>query len=254
MNHLLFEYSESNSLLFKQLQNGNEKALEAFYTRAYPLFFRYAMYLTENEFEAFSIVQEAVLKAWQMREKIDNIGHLFCFIKLQIRWRCYSFLRVMKTQRRRIYSFDEKPISDALLLCAWNNSTEDISIMMPAQLHAVSSILQTLPTKRKRMLDVYLNGGTIKYIALSFGCSVSKASAEIRSAIQHLRQAIKPVRPIVCLTDNNSTYAHLDNTTQRIIYLRNVAGDSFNDIALKMKLPVLEVLKLYMDVKPRKTA
>lgn len=254
--HPLFQHNDTNNLLVQQIKQGDERALQQFYTQAYPLFFRYACYITGEAFEAFSIVQEAVLRAWAMRDRMESMQHLYCFIKLQVRWRGYYFLKTGKKRQRRLISLEEEPLTETLLLYAWNNTQQDTAIAAPGQLQAVYSIINTLSPKSKAMLDMYFAGGaTATHIARHFGCSVSKAAAEIRDAIQKIKQAVNPGRPV----KHNSIhapcrYAHLPESVQQVIRLRDEAGRSFNEIAATLKLPVLEVVKQYMDAKQLKTA
>lgn len=76
-----------------QLKNGQEAGLNHFYNRLYPVVSYWAFKRVKDDVAASSIAQEAFLKLWLVRAKINDIKELITFLSQRVKQGCTDFYR-----------------------------------------------------------------------------------------------------------------------------------------------------------------
>ena len=90
------------------LRNGDEIGLEHFYNRLFGSFSYKARKRVKDELASTSIAQEAFLRLWLVRDKMENIVKVITFLKAQINEGCEAFYKKPSERfHRDLIKFEE---------------------------------------------------------------------------------------------------------------------------------------------------
>jgi DNA-directed RNA polymerase specialized sigma24 family protein len=152
-------------------------------------------------------VQEAFLKGWQFRERMENMRHIYCFMRQDVSWKCFACL------------YDER------------------------KLKAIEEALPYLPASRHTIMTLYFKHGmSYKKIARRFGASVPVISTEVRKGLESIKKVVHAqkrldIKNTVPAAANGHAYTkNLDTEMQQIFKLRYEQKNSFAAIAEKMNV------------------
>lgn len=76
-----------------QLRNGQESGLNHFYKRLYPVISYWALKRVKDDVAASGIAQEAFLKLWLLRAKMNDVSEIIAFLGQRIKQGCTDFYR-----------------------------------------------------------------------------------------------------------------------------------------------------------------
>jgi len=121
--------------------------------------------------DAEDAVQEAMVKAWQRWESIENPASWVCTVAYR------AYLRQARARDRHAVSLDEsacEPTADS-----------DLGIFADGQ--QVLQLLRALPPGQRTVAALFYDGLTCEDIAVL----VAKPTATVRSQLRHARNALK---------------------------------------------------------------
>ncbi|GAA4906137.1 sigma-70 family RNA polymerase sigma factor [Mucilaginibacter defluvii] len=238
----------SESEVLVQFTNGNETALRSIYNATSGKLIRQATKIVGDNFTASCIVQEAFLKAWELRERMRSILHVYRFLRLTVTWKCYAWLNkpANRFSRTKTIYYGDMSLFE-------NSYCQSVSFPKQGteeqQLDAIGKVLLYLPVKSKDIFDLYFSKGySYRKIAERYGRSVQGISADIRHSVAKVRQMIQ-VKSEETKPGKTSLAAYdvfLQGVQLTIFRLRYEQKQSFECIANTLALPLTEVQRQYV--------
>jgi RNA polymerase sigma factor (sigma-70 family) len=230
-------------------RDGDEKALEYVYTRYYGPLCNDARQILRDEFTVSCIVHEAFLKGWEFRETMENMRHIYCFIRQDIRWKCYSFLA---NPLNRFHSSLIHYEGVANFFYPADAEEEDHGLA-EKKLKAIEEALPYLPANRQTIMTLYFRYGySYKRIAARFGTSKQAISVEVQKSLESLKKIVHAQKKLTVKTTaptNNIRQPNTENMDpemQHIFKLRYEQKHSFAAIAERMNVPQGYVQQQYV--------
>lgn len=237
---------EINNMKFESFKRGDERGLSYFHTNYYSYLLRYAFNRCNDSFISESVVQDGFLKVWDYRERIQTQRHLFCFVRLYIRWKIIAHYKSNKSR----YHFRTHLIESPETLPIIDNE-DDTTITQKAidesNLQLIRNVLKYLPIEKQSIVKQILDCKTSKEIKLRYG--VSRFSDIIDDVSKHLRPLLNGQK---LLSENRvkepiSNIESLDEKQNRIYTLRKLKGYSFSEICGLLDIGMNEAITCYSD-------
>ncbi|MFV0141110.1 RNA polymerase sigma factor [Empedobacter falsenii] len=231
---------------YELLKKGDPKALEQIYSRHKRLLFWIGKQIITDEFVVECLVQDAFLKLWEYREKIEKPEHIFFFTRLVLKHSCYSHYRSSKNKFfRSVHSLDS--YENYLTVYDPLEVAENImdKVIHDQHYEEIRKILPLLSAERKHLIELCLKYGfRYKAIANAMGKRVSETSKEIKSAIEDVKNLINSYDVFVSKKKTVSEEKAPNQMTEKqslILKLRFEMKQSFTTIAKTLELSQKEV-------------
>jgi len=227
-------------------RNGDEKAFEYVYIRYYGALSNHGRQIVRDEFAVNCIVNEAFLKGWKWREKMESMRHIYCFIRQEVNWKCFAYLSNPSNRFHRQLVHPEY-IGDLPDL----SEEEDEPTLADKKLKAIEAALPYLPANRQTIMTLYFKYGySFKRIARRFGISNQAISREVQKSLEDLRKIVhvqkrlndrKPEKPARQVHTEG-----MDEETRQVFSMRYVEKLGFAEIAEKLRMPLMRVQQQYL--------
>jgi DNA-directed RNA polymerase specialized sigma subunit len=249
LHHISMESQKTNLYLtlFKQ---GNQRAMDFIYRRSFHSLLLFGKGLIDDEFLVSCILHECYLKAWEHRQRMQSLAHIYRFIRMNLRW---QILRHIEQSRRTIYGqtllvdhFD-KTIGD------FEDPTEDIEKCEQdiLRLEMITESMKYLPLESGQIASLYFKQGlTRRQIANRLGTNTRQISCQIERSIEQIKSIVHAA-PIknhslsqtqqVCIKPDI-----LDDQQAMVYDLRKNHKLSFGDIARRLGFPQTQVQQQYI--------
>ena len=234
---------------FELLKKGNSTAFERIYVRYNKRIFWFGKQIIEDEFVVECLLQDVFLKLWEYREKIESPNHIFFFLRLVMKYSCYSHYAKPKNKFFRTVSSLESYENYQSYLAGYDsaNVLENLN-EQETQQHYFDQIIKVLPllnAERKHLIELCLKHGfQYKAIAHVMGRGITETSNEIKSAIEDLKKILSHQDKLIIKTKTVSTVEKQDQITKTqslILKLRCEHKQSFTNIAEELQLSQKEV-------------
>ena len=251
---ILCETTE-NLLYFERFKQGDEKALAYIHKHTYRLLEYHGRQIIDDNFAVKSLVQEVYIKAWDTRHKIENMHHLYCFMKINLSWNCLSWLKSARNTfyRKKIYCTDNTEAYESYHSYAW----EEIELLSrffdEERMEMIEKVIPYLPPDRQTMVDLHFKQGlSYKAIARRFGTSHMTVHTEVQKGLEQLKKMIQRQKKEATISKRAisldvSASAALDLEMTQIFRLRLEYKMGFATIAEKMKLGQEYVQQKYVE-------
>ncbi|MGN6601468.1 MAG: sigma factor-like helix-turn-helix DNA-binding protein [Ginsengibacter sp.] len=243
-------------------RNGDEKAFEYVYARYYRPLYRHGYEIIDDEFAVNCIVNEAFLKGWKFREQMENMRHIYCFIRQNVKWKCYTYLKNPTNRFHRMLAHPEY-LSN---LPGIPGSEKEEHQLADKKLKAIEEALPYLPGNRQTIMTLYFKYGySCKRIARRFGTTNQAISLEVKRSLESLRKMVhaqkrlnerKPPMLMHAQKKLNErkplkSWRHLntegmDEQTRQVFTMRYVEKQEFATIAQKLGIPLARVQQHYV--------
>lgn len=239
-------------LEFLRFSNGDESGLTYFYQQFQRPLLRHGQTITTDEFVIQSSIQEAFLKAWNLRHRLTSIGHTYRFIRLNVTWKCYEYYRKPGNQfYKRIILTDF--IEGAWLPSHWQEWDEQEHAawkINEERLQSIYKAMPYLPADRQTILTLYYRYGlSYKQIAKRFSTGNQTIYLELQKGIEFLKKVIhreQPRKLSVTPTDSSPYPERLHGEMLQLFRLRYEQKLGFDAIASQMNLSVAYVQQQYL--------
>ncbi|TGN26060.1 RNA polymerase sigma factor [Empedobacter tilapiae] len=234
---------------FELLKKGNSTAFERIYVRYNKRIFWFGKQLIMDEFVVECLLQDVFLKLWEYREKIESPDHIFFFLRLVMKYSCYSHYAKPKNKFFRTVNSLENYENYQSYLAGYDPADviENLN-EQETQQHYFDEIIKVLPllsTERKHLIELCLKHGfQYKAIAHAMGRGITETSNEIKSAIADLKKILSHQDKLIIKTKTVSTEEKLEKMTKTqslILQLRCEHKQSFSTIASTLQLSQKEV-------------
>ena len=78
----IVEPTTENFLWLQRFRQGDPAALRYIYPHVFKSLVAYGRRIVSDDFEVKTIVQEAILKGWAFRERMETMSHVYRFMRL----------------------------------------------------------------------------------------------------------------------------------------------------------------------------
>ena len=233
---------------FLQYKNGDEEGFAQLYRMMFNSLLRYGMRILPNEFAVNTIVQDALLKAWDFRQRMTCLQHTFRFMCMNIKWACYDYYRQPGTRQVIYLGHDTYP--DVSFL----PGLEEVEPVYneEALLKSIYDVMPYLPLNKQTILQLYFKYGfSYKQIAKRYGSNIQTISNNVHEALAYLKKVIhakkeltKPISlPVASAKCRAEEY--FAGEMLQLFKLRYENKLPFDMIAAKMNLPQPYVQQQY---------
>ncbi|WP_394750126.1 RNA polymerase sigma factor [Spongiimicrobium salis] len=170
----------SEQELLKKLRTGDALAYKFLFSEYYNYLYNYIYKLSGNAAISEDVVQEAMIKIWEKKERILITTSLKSYLFKS----CHNqFLMHLRKEKRRL---------DVLDTIRWEvlfemNSTENDE--QESRLHKLHSLIDSLPPRCKEVfVKSKFEKKKYKEIALDMGISIKAVEAQMSKALHFLRE------------------------------------------------------------------
>jgi RNA polymerase sigma factor (sigma-70 family) len=173
---------------------GDETALNYIYGRYYDPLFHHGKKILNDDFAVSCIVQEAFLKGWKFRESMESMRHIYCFMRLEITWKCYAYL---KNPVNRFYRHLIEYGSAENYYGHYEEQQENVNELHEGKLKVIEEALPYLPGDCQTIMTLYFKYGlSYKKIANRFGTSNRTVSMEVQKSLEKLKNIVHAQRKL----------------------------------------------------------
>ncbi|MGV0977768.1 RNA polymerase sigma factor [Empedobacter falsenii] len=233
---------------FELLKKGNSTALERIYVRYHKRIFWFGKQIITDEFVVECLLQDAFVRLWEYREKMESPDHIFFFLRLVMKHSCYSHYRKPKNKFFRSVSSLESYENYQNYLAGYDPADNIRNLIdHDRQQHYFDEIIKVLPllsVERKHLIELCLKHGfQYKAIAHAIGRGITETSNEIKHAIEDLKKILNHQNKLtrsktVSFTEKKD---QINERQSLILKLRCEEKQSFTTIAKTLELSQKEV-------------
>lgn len=230
---------------YQRFTTGNEASFSWLLAHFRPAMQRAAFYYVKDTQAANSILQETNLLAWQRRHRMEGYAHLYRFMRLALKWRCYQWLKAYRKQNCFIHAGISTTLENQLAHATTIHPTEEAAYSQQ-QWQQVFAAINHLPPRLKKIMQLYFlhNLSSVK-ISRRLHLPVHTVREEIKQSIKLLRKSVLghplPVAAPLAI------HAVDNRVTQQVLTLRMQQSLSFQQIAVQLHLSQSQVLQHYLS-------
>lgn len=216
------------------------------------------MQFLNDEFAVTNIIHEAFMKAWEHRQTMESIRHVYFFIKMNMKWHLQKHYGNAKYRFYRntfLMEFPEKTLSDYSEADMENEQQQQIKD--EKRIEDIYKVIPYLPPTLKNIMLLHFKYGlSYTAIARKYGTSYQKVSTELEKSIHEIKkmtlasnrkkQKIPLKNSIVVLSKNEQK---IQGTPEEILNLRTNQNMSFDEIAQLIGESRATTLRLFVEAK-----
>lgn len=239
---------------FKLLKTGHTSALNKIYSRYSRQIFWLGKRLIKDDFVIESLVQDAFLKLWVHRDRIETPEHIFFFLRFVMKRECVTYYtRPRNRFSREIHSLERYENYQEYM--AGYDPLEELESRREQEVEQknfdrVKKVLPLLDSEKRQLIELCLKYGfEYKAIAEVMGSSVTQTSNNVKLAIQNIKSFVHhgtsqdtEKQPEVKL----SVQGAMTREQVMVLKLRCEKKYSFASIAEELKLSQQEVQKEFI--------
>ncbi|MES2456817.1 MAG: RNA polymerase sigma-70 factor [Bacteroidota bacterium] len=171
---------ENEQALLKEIAEGNEKSFSILFFSYLPMLQSFALKFTKSEIAAEEIIQNAFLRVWLNREKLEQVDNLKGYLYKFVSNECLSYLRKVIKETKVINAVKiNQPDLD-------NNTSETIDLNEITRI--ISDAVNKLPLQRKKIYNLSrVDGKTIPEIANILNISPNTVKNTLVSSLKSIR-------------------------------------------------------------------
>ncbi|WP_300441404.1 sigma-70 family RNA polymerase sigma factor [Christiangramia sp.] len=238
-----------NQRNFHLLKNGDPIALVNIYARYRRQLFWIGKQKMSDEFVIESLVQDAFLKLWEHRERIEDPDHIYYFLRYVIKTECTYYYCRPKNQFYRSMARLENFGNYQEFMLGYDPNIEDEHLkdqcLEQEAFDRIKEILPLLSSEKSHLIKLCLKHGfRYKYIGQLMGKGVTETSNQVKKTIQEIKAIITHGSSLEnsSNSDNrNKAEEEITEQQQRVLQLRCEQKESFSAIAKELNLSQKEV-------------
>jgi len=177
---------QANRDLVARIATGEEAALSELYDRFAPTLFSIALRLSGEQADAEEIVLDTFAQAWKEADRFRHErGSVIAWLTMMCRSRSLDLLRA---GRRRARLIDQAGAGSRATI-----ESAEANVLQTERCHMVAQALAELPDPQRLALQLaYFEGLSQSEIAERLGEPLGTIKTRVRSAMQKLREALRP--------------------------------------------------------------
>lgn len=238
-----------NQRNFHLLKNGDPIALVNICARYRRQLFWIGKQNMSDEFVIESLVQDAFLKLWEHRDRIEDPDHIYYFLRYVIKTECTYYYCRPKNQFYRSMARLENFGNYQEFMLGYDPNIEDEhlkdQLLEQEAFDRIKKILPLLSSEKSHLIELCLKYGfRYKYIGQLMGKGITETSNQVKRTIQEIKAIITHGSSLENLskTDKrNKTEEEITEQQQKVLQLRYEQKESFAAIAKELNLSQKEV-------------
>lgn len=248
--------TQDHSWLYR-FKNGEPAALDYIYKQAFRALVKYGRGIIDDEFTVSTIVQEAALKAWQFRDRMESLFHIYRFMRLNVSWRCLSCYR---DPQYRFHSRLVKADNLDHVIGAFHSAhraEQEPTCFNEERENEICNLIPYLSPQRQTIIALYFKYGlSHKRIASRFSMSTMAVHIEMRKGLAQLKKIILSRKKMAAsASPKQNNMAGLSDMMPQEMWMifkyryENKMG--FESIAEKMNLELPYIRQKYVEAHKR---
>ncbi len=181
---------------FELLKNSDPAALENIHAQYSRRIFWLGRQILDDDFVVENLVQDAFLKLWEYREKVEDPMHIFFFLRYVMKYSCYSHYskprnKFFKTTVRSFESYEN--YGNYLAGYDPADVIENLKDQEEQQrlFDLVNKALPLISSERRHLIQLCLKYGfRYKAIAQVTGKGIKETSNQVKRAIEDLKNIV----------------------------------------------------------------
>lgn len=174
-----------NSIWIRGLHQGDVKAFRQIFDHYYPRLLKFCAHIFHSQLEAEEVVQDIMVKLWQIRAQVDASQSLDSFLFTLARNKAYDRLRKISADRKlreKLWYQMQKQVGDAESSLIW----KDYQLL-------TEQAVAILPPQRQKIFRMSREEGlTHEEIATCLNLSPKTVNNHLTLALQSIRQYLAP--------------------------------------------------------------
>ena len=167
--------------LIKEIVEGSEKAFSVLFYSYISVLYPFALKFTKSEHAAEEVIQDAFLRIWLNRDKLDHVENVKAYLYKYVSNECLSHLRKKMKEDKAIDLLKSRH-SDL------DNVTWD-AIHLNEVTRLIASVVEKLPHQRRKIYELSRGEGkTIPEISEILGLSSSTVKNALVIALKKIRE------------------------------------------------------------------
>ncbi len=228
--------------------DGSEAGLSRLYTLYHSPLIKCGLRIVQDYFAVENIVQDAFLKAWTFRHRLNSYMHAYRFMRMNVKWDCYDYYK--KPEYRLVVYSEYETYPDAENHLQAADQKDDIC-KDEEMLKSIYKIIPYLPPDRQTILKLYFKYGfSYKQIAKRYGSNIQSITKEIYESLGYLKNVIHAKRQITVSPSatlvRKGAEECLSGEMLQLFKLRYEGKLPFDVIANKMNLSQAYVQQQYV--------
>lgn len=166
--------------MINEIVEGNEKAFSKMFFHYLPVLKSFAFKFTKSEHATEEIIQDAFVRIWLSRDKLDQVQNVKAYLYKYVSNECLSYLRKKLNEEKLIANFTVHHPKDS------NQTNEQIQLNEIKRI--VASSVNKLPPKRREIYQLSRNEGkSIAEIAAILSISQNTVKNALVTALKYIR-------------------------------------------------------------------
>ena len=239
---------------FKLLKKGDPSALVNIYNKYRRQLFWVGKQKMSDEFVIETLVQDAFLKLWEHRDRIEDPDHIYFFLRYVVKTECTYYYCRPKNQfyrsMARLENFGN--YQEFMLGYDPNSGDEDLKDQQKEQeaFDRIKKILPLLSSEKSHLIELCLKHGfRYKYIGQLMGRGITETSNQVKQAIEEIKTIIHQGSSFENTPKFTAKIRPKEAITQqqkKVLFMRCEKHYSFAAIASDLKLTQKEVHSAFM--------
>ena len=189
---MALKHTEDEKELIEKIVAGDEKAFSILFFKYLPVLNSFATKFTKSSDIAQEIIQDAFVRVWLNREKLEYVDNVKAYLYKYVSNECLAYLRKKLK--------DEKVIDKLKISHSDSSNTTSEAIDLNEINKIISSAVEKLPQQRKKIFRLSRNEGkTIPEIAELLGISSNTVKNSLVIALKSVKDELSWYGITLCL-------------------------------------------------------
>ncbi|MFD2833587.1 sigma-70 family RNA polymerase sigma factor [Gramella sp. AN32] len=238
---------------YELLKKGDPSALVSIYNLYRRQLFWVGKQNMKDEFVIETLVQDAFLKLWEHRDRIEDPDHIFFFLRYVVKTECTYYYCRPKNQFYRNMSRLENFGNYQEFMLGYDPNIEDDHLkdqqLEQQAFERIKKVLPLLSAEKSHLIELCLKHGfRYKFIGQLMGKGITETSNQVKRAIQEIKTIINRGSglEITEKTTPIKVQGEITEEQQKVLQLRCEQKESFAAIAKQLNLSQKEVHSQFM--------
>ncbi|WP_443936715.1 RNA polymerase sigma factor [Pedobacter sp. MW01-1-1] len=172
---------EEEHKLISDIVAGSERAFSILFLKYIPALQSFALRFTKSEADAEEIIQDAFVRIWLNRDKLEHVENVKAYLYKYVSNECLSYIR-KKTREEKVVSLLKERQAES------DNVTMDVVLINEIN-NIVSDIVLKLPNQRRKIYQLSrIEGKTIPEIAEILQISPNTVKNTLVTVLKTIRE------------------------------------------------------------------
>lgn len=189
----IVEPTTENYFWLLRFREGDPAALRYIYPHVFKSLVNYGKRILDDEFMVQTFAQEAILKGWEHRERMETMFHIYRFMRLTVSWKCLACYRSRRFLfQRRLVRGDDLEYCIGPSVYERMERDEETAHFDEERVEQVFKVIPYLPPRRQTVFILHFRYGlSYKRIARRFATSHQSVHVEVEKGLEQLKTMLR---------------------------------------------------------------